>query len=94
MNTGIVKWFNNQKGFGFIQLENGSTDVFVHFSAVERAGMNTCVPSNWSREGHTALTTDVLAEFMVQIPAPGGQAELFFRCLAANEARGVPLADG
>ena len=41
MNTGTVKWFNNQKGYGFIQPETGSKDVFVHISAVERAGMNT-----------------------------------------------------
>jgi CspA family cold shock protein len=39
MNTGVVKWFNSQKGFGFIQPENGDRDVFVHISAVERAGM-------------------------------------------------------
>jgi len=36
-----VKWFNNQKGFGFIQSEAGGKDVFVHISAVERAGMST-----------------------------------------------------
>jgi cold shock protein len=41
MQTGTVKWFNNQKGFGFIQPENGDQDVFVHISAVERAGMGT-----------------------------------------------------
>jgi CspA family cold shock protein len=41
MNKGIVKWFNGQKGFGFIQPANGGQDVFVHISAVERAGMST-----------------------------------------------------
>ncbi len=41
MNTGTVKWFNSQKGFGFIEPENGGKDVFVHISAVERAGMST-----------------------------------------------------
>jgi cold shock protein len=41
MNSGTVKWFNGQKGFGFIQPDQGSQDVFVHISAVERAGMNT-----------------------------------------------------
>jgi CspA family cold shock protein len=41
MSSGTVKWFNGQKGFGFIQPDDGSKDVFVHISAVERAGMST-----------------------------------------------------
>jgi CspA family cold shock protein len=41
MAIGTVKWFNPQKGFGFIQPDNGGTDVFVHISAVERAGWST-----------------------------------------------------
>jgi CspA family cold shock protein len=39
MAQGIVKWFNYQKGYGFIQTDDGSKDVFVHISAVEAAGM-------------------------------------------------------
>ena len=55
MATGTVKWFNAQKGYGFIQPKDGATDVFVHISAVERAGMGALT------EGQT-LTYDVTME--------------------------------
>jgi CspA family cold shock protein len=43
MATGTVKWFNAQKGYGFIQPADGSSDVFVHISAVERSGLGSIV---------------------------------------------------
>jgi CspA family cold shock protein len=55
MSSGTVKWFNAQKGFGFIQPEDGSKDVFVHISAVERAGLSTL------NEGQQ-VTFDVVAD--------------------------------
>lgn len=55
MTIGTVKFFNAAKGYGFIQPENGATDVFVHISAVERAGMHTIV------EGQK-LSFDVVAD--------------------------------
>jgi cold shock protein len=55
MSKGTVKWFNGQKGFGFIQPEDGGKDVFVHISAVERAGMQTL------NEGQTVVF-DVVAD--------------------------------
>lgn len=41
MATGVVKWFNSTKGYGFIQPNDGSSDVFVHISAVERSGLGS-----------------------------------------------------
>ena len=54
MSKGTVKWYNSQKGYGFIQPEDGSKDVFVHVSAVERAGLYEL------KEGQ-AVTFDVVA---------------------------------
>ncbi|TNB46541.1 cold-shock protein [Martelella lutilitoris] len=55
MSTGTVKFFNSTKGFGFIEVEGGGADVFVHISAVERSGMSTI------SEGQK-LTFDVVAD--------------------------------
>lgn len=55
MATGIVKFFNTTRGFGFIQPNDGGNDVFVHISAVERAGMSSLV------EGQR-VTFDVVSE--------------------------------
>jgi CspA family cold shock protein len=41
MASGVIKWFNPTKGFGFIQPDQGGADVFVHISAVQRAGLNS-----------------------------------------------------
>ncbi len=65
MQTGIVKFYNITKGFGFIQPEDGSKDVFVHASALERAGMSslsegqkvTFDTENDSRSGKIAVRT-------------------------------------
>ena len=55
MATGTVKWFNSEKGFGFIQPNDGSKDVFVHISAVERAGLS-CL--NEGQQVNFELKTD------------------------------------
>ncbi len=55
MATGVVKWFNTQKGYGFIQPEDGGRDVFVHISAVERAVMSSL---NECQKIHYELVTD------------------------------------
>ncbi len=56
MAVGIVKFFNAQKGFGFIQPTDGSKDVFVHISAVERAGMGTLVEGQ--KVSYDVVTTE------------------------------------
>jgi cold shock protein len=63
MAQGKVKFFNSQKGFGFIQPNDGGPDVFVHISAVERAGMRTL------NEGQE-LAYDVVSERRMRLPRP------------------------
>ncbi|MCK3780595.1 cold-shock protein [Ensifer sesbaniae] len=55
MTSGAVKWFNSTKGFGFIQPDDGSTDVFVHISAIERAGLRSLTDGQ-------KVTFDVVAD--------------------------------
>ncbi|ARC37559.1 cold-shock protein [Paracoccus yeei] len=68
MANGTVKWFNATKGFGFIQPESGSKDVFLHISAVERAGLNSVADGQAvrfdlerGRNGRESATNLVLA---------------------------------
>ena len=83
MNKGTVKWFNGQRGFGFIQLDDGSKDVFVHISAVESAGMHGL------NEGHRQFYSTLL-----QIEGPASRPHK--TCALPKAARGSPAltADG
>ncbi|MFF4369160.1 putative cold-shock DNA-binding protein [Streptomyces sp. 3211.6] len=63
MATGTVKWFNAEKGFGFIQQDNGGPDVFVHFSAIQA-------------QGYRSLDENALVEYEVTQGSKGPQAEM------------------
>jgi len=58
MATGTVKWFNEQKGYGFIQPDQGGKDVFVHISAVERSGMRSLADGQRVSYGVRAIDSD------------------------------------
>ncbi len=81
MATGTVKFFNSQKGFGFIQPSDGSKDVFVHISAVERAGMRTLV------EGQK-VSFDVVTERGKQA---AGNLQADLRALTKRAAIWLPI---
>ncbi|KJY32087.1 MULTISPECIES: cold-shock protein [Streptomyces] len=63
MATGTVKWFNAEKGFGFIQQDNGGPDVFVHFSAIQT-------------QGYRSLDENAQVEYEVTQGTKGPQAEM------------------
>ncbi|MEU3403269.1 cold-shock protein [Streptomyces sp. NPDC006670] len=63
MATGTVKWFNAEKGFGFIQQDNGGPDVFVHFSAIQA-------------QGYRSLDENALVEYEVTQGSKGPQADM------------------
>ena len=66
MATGTVKWFNATKGFGFIQPDNGGKDVFVHISAVERAGMRGLNEGQAMSLAVNGFINDLVREFPME----------------------------
>ena len=75
MTQGTVKWFNSQKGYGFIQPDGGGNDVFVHLSAVERAGMHSL------NEGQK-VSYDVVADRKTGKTSADNSARCLIRALA------------
>jgi CspA family cold shock protein len=69
MMKGTVKWFNCQKGYGFIEPADGSKDVFVHISAVERSGMDNAPPN--AHAAHQAPIAMNLAGATKGVPGSG-----------------------
>ena len=78
MATGVVKWFNPTKGYGFIQPQGGGKDVFVHISAVEQAGLSTLneganveyeVVANRGKESAEKLKVNSLINWTAEGPA-------------------------
>lgn len=85
MATGIVKWFNDAKGFGFIEPDQGGGDVFAHFSAIQMDGFRTLKQGSRVHYELVAGPKGMLAQNIQQIDgnaadtAPGGLDDLHFR---------------
>jgi CspA family cold shock protein len=79
MSTGTVKWFNGTKGYGFIQPDEGGPDVFVHISAVERAGLRSLnegqkVTFELERDKRSGGSAETPARFFMGGPPPRARA--------------------
>ena len=85
MATGIVKWFNDAKGFGFIEPDQGGGDVFAHFSAIQMDGFRTLKQGSRVHYELVAGPKGMLAQNIQQIDGnaadttPGGLDDLHFR---------------
>jgi len=93
MASGTVKWFNATKGFGFIQPDNGGKDVFVHISAVERAGLNGLNEGQKitydvvnERGKDAAANLKVITRANTAKTPPGDPARGFLRARCSREA--------
>src|SRR5215471_16895106 len=96
MPTGTVKWFNPAKGYGFIQPEDGSKDVFVHISAVERSGLGHLVEGQRTGSRQCRINSALAKPLnFPPNPASTGGAEAIIRSLACSPSmRGARLNIG
>jgi len=72
MATGIVKWFNPTKGYGFIQPQDGGKDVFVHISAVEKAGLSTLKEGELMDFPKARCQAVIVKRYESRVPTSGG----------------------
>ena len=86
MTKGIVKWFNANKGFGFIQPEGGGKDVFVHVTAVREAGLETL-------DENQEVEFEMVDGTYMSISAASGSADVWRREAMATTSTRSPLAD-
>src|SRR5207248_2215358 len=89
MAQGTVKWFNGQKGFGFIQPDDGGKDVFVHISAVERAGMHNL---NEGQKVSFDVVSAALSMRSSRVIRPCGMENLSARAAIISDAVSIESA--